>query len=232
MGRRLILIRHGQTVYNATGRMQGHLDTALSNEGEKQAEAAGRLLKNQGITRILASDLSRARVTAELVGKQLGVDVEVDERLRETHLGKWQGMTSSEVDEQFPGARAIWRHDPTWAPPGGESRVEVAERARPAIDGLMREYSDWDGHTVLVVAHGGAIAALTCNLIALHSQQYQMLSGLKNTHWAQLTARPSFDPQHPNAPVRFNSDNVENANWYFDGWNMGAHVIGGAGADI
>ena len=178
MGRRLILIRHGQTVYNATGRMQGHLDTALSNEGEKQAEAAGRLLKNQGITRILASDLSRARVTAELVGKQLGVDVEVDARLRETHLGKWQGMTSAEVDEQFPGARAIWRHDPTWAPPGGESRVEVAERARPAIDDLMREYVDWDGHTVLVVAHGGAIAALTCNLIALHSQQYQMLSGL------------------------------------------------------
>ena len=232
MGRRLILIRHGQTVYNATGRMQGHLDTALSNEGEKQAEAAGRLLKNQGITRILASDLSRARVTAELVGKQLGVDVEVDARLRETHLGKWQGMTSAEVDEQFPGARAIWRHDPTWAPPGGESRVEVAERARPAIDDLMREYSDWDGHTVLVVAHGGAISALTCNLIALHSQQYQMLSGLKNTHWAQLTARPSFDPQHPNAPVRFNSDNVENANWYFDGWNMGAHVSGGSGADI
>ena len=232
MGRRLILIRHGQTVYNATGRMQGHLDTALSNEGEKQAEAAGRLLKNQGITRILASDLSRARVTAELVGKQLGVDVEVDARLRETHLGKWQGMTSAEVDEQFPGARAIWRHDPTWAPPGGESRVEVAERARPAIDDLMREYSDWDGHTVLVVAHGGAISALTCNLIALNSQQYQMLSGLKNTHWAQLTARPSFDPQRPNAPVRFNSDNVENANWDFDGWNMGAHVIGGAGADI
>ena len=232
MGRRLILIRHGQTVYNATGRMQGHLDTALSNEGEKQAEAAGRLLKNQGITRILASDLSRARVTAELVGKQLGVDVEVDARLRETHLGKWQGMTSAEVDEQFPGARAIWRHDPTWAPPGGESRVEVADRARPAIDDLMREYVDWDGHTVLVVAHGGAIAALTCNLIALNSQQYQMLSGLKNTHWAQLTARPSFDPQRPNAPVRFNSGNVENANWYFDGWNMGARVIGGAGADI
>ena len=94
MGRRLILIRHGQTVYNATGRMQGHLDTALSNAGEKQAEAAGRLLKNQGITRILASDLSRAKVTAELVGKQLGVDVEVDARLRETHLGRSEEHTS------------------------------------------------------------------------------------------------------------------------------------------
>lgn len=232
MSRRLILIRHGQTTYNATGRMQGHLDTQLSDEGVAQAESAGRLLQNQGITRILASDLSRAKVTAEIVGKQLGLDVEVDERLRETNLGQWQGMTSAEVDEQYPGARAIWRHDPTWAPPEGESRVDVAKRARPVIDEFMESYSDWDTNTVLVVAHGGAIAALTCNLIALHNQQYQMLSGLKNTHWAQLTARPAFDTARPDAPVSFNEDNIANANWYFDGWNMGARVVGGTGADI
>lgn len=232
MSRRLILIRHGQTTYNATGRMQGHLDTQLSDEGVAQAESAGQLLVGQGITRILASDLSRAKMTAEIVGKQLGVDVDVDERLRETHLGKWQGKTSAEVDVEYPGARAIWRHDPTWAPPGGESRVDVAKRARPVIDEYMRSYSDWDDHTVLVVAHGGAIAALTCSLIALHNQQYQMLSGLKNTHWAQLTARPSFDPARPDAPVEFNGNNIENPNWYFDGWNMGAHVVGGTGADI
>ncbi|MDN6286521.1 histidine phosphatase family protein [Corynebacterium casei] len=232
MSRRLILIRHGQTTYNATGRMQGHLDTQLSDEGVVQAESAGRLLQNQGITRILASDLSRAKVTAEIVGKQLGLDVEVDERMRETNLGQWQGMTSAEVDEQYPGARAIWRHDPTWAPPEGESRVDVAKRARPVIDEFMESYSDWDTNTVLVVAHGGAIAALTCNLIALHNQQYQMLSGLKNTHWAQLTARPAFDPARPDAPVSFNEDNIANANWYFDGWNMGARVVGGTGADI
>ena len=167
--------------------MQGRLDTQLSDEGVAQAESAGQLLEGQGITRILASDLSRAKMTAEIVGKQLGVDVAVDERLRETHLGKWQGKTSAEVDVEY--RRAIWRHDPTWAPPGGESRVDVAKRARPVIDEYMRSYSDWDDHTVLVVAHGGAIAALTCNLIALHNQRYQMLSGLKNTHWAQLTAR-------------------------------------------
>ena len=231
MIRRLILIRHGQTVYNATGRMQGHLDTQLSDEGVRQAESAGRLLEDQGITRIIASDLSRARVTAEIVGKRLGLDVHADERLRETNLGEWQGKTSTEVDVEYPGARAIWRHDPTWAPPGGESRVEVAQRARPVIDELMREYMDWDDNTVLVVAHGGAIAALTCHLIALHSNQYQLLSGLKNTHWAQLTARPAFDPQQPHAPVQFTADNVEGANWYFDGWNMGALVVGGSGAD-
>src|SRR5699024_4396632 len=162
----------GQTVYNATGRMQGHLDTQLSDEGVRQAESAGRLLEDQGITRIIASDLSRARVAAEIVVERVGLYVPAEERMRETELG---GR-------------------------GGESRVEVAQRARPVIDELMREYMEWDDNTVLVVAHGGAIAALTCHLIALHSNQYQLLSGLKNTHWAQLTARPAFDPQQPHAP--------------------------------
>ncbi|MFH0411332.1 histidine phosphatase family protein [Corynebacterium sp. L4756] len=232
MSRRLILIRHGQTTYNATGRMQGHLDTQLSDDGVAQAESAGRLLVGQGITRIVASDLSRAKMTAEIVGKQLGVGITVDERLRETHLGEWQGKTSAEVDAEYPGARAKWRHDPTWAPPGGESRVEVAERARPVIDEYMRKYSDWENNTVLVVAHGGAIAALTCNLIDLRHEQYHMLSGLKNTHWAQLTARPGFDPESSDMTVDFTPDTVDGANWYFDGWNMGARVVGGSGADV
>ena len=126
MTRRLLLIRHGQTTYNATGRMQGHLDTELSEVGYAQARAAAELLEDKEITAIVASDLIRARDTADVIGRQLGIEVGVDKRLRETHLGDWQGMTSAEVDEQYPGARALWRHDPTWAPPQGESRVDVA----------------------------------------------------------------------------------------------------------
>lgn len=231
MSRRLILIRHGQTTYNATGRMQGHLDTELSDEGYTQASAAARLLAGQGVSRIIASDLVRAKETARVVAEALGVEFTVDERLRETHLGRWQGMASSEVDLEFPGARAIWRHDPTWAPPEGESRVQVAERARPVIDELMRDYAEWNDGTVLVVAHGGTIAALTCRLLGLEVSQYGILSGLKNTHWAQLTARPAFNPEKAESSVDFNAGNVEGATWYFDGWNMGAKVPGGAGAD-
>ena len=74
MSRRLILIRHGQTTYNATGRMQGHLDTELSELGYEQARAAGRLLQDQGVSKIVASDLLRARETARVVAEALGVE--------------------------------------------------------------------------------------------------------------------------------------------------------------
>lgn len=232
MTRRLLLIRHGQTTYNATGRMQGHLDTELSEVGLSQARAAADLLVDKQITAIVSSDLIRARDTAAVIGEKLGIKVDVDKRLRETHLGDWQGMTSAEVDEQYPGARAIWRHDPTWAPPQGESRVDVATRARPVIDELMRAHPEWDEGTVLVVAHGGAISALTCHLLGLDHHQYGILSGLKNTHWSQLTARPEFDASQPLSPLEFTPENVDRAQWYFDGWNMGGAVVGGAGADV
>ncbi|QPK78646.1 histidine phosphatase family protein [Corynebacterium lizhenjunii] len=231
MSRRLILIRHGQTTYNATGRMQGHLDTELSQVGLEQARAAAALLGDQGIVKIVSSDLVRAHRTAEIIGAQLGLDVSVDARLRETHLGQWQGRTSAEVDREYPGVRALWRHDPTWAPPEGESRVDVARRARPVVDELMRTFSHWDGAAVLLVAHGGAISALTCALLGLDVQQYGLLSGLKNTHWSQLTARPVFDPSQPDSPADFGGDGTQ-AQWYFDGWNMGARVVGGEGADV
>ncbi|WP_286953686.1 MULTISPECIES: histidine phosphatase family protein [Corynebacterium] len=232
MSRRLILIRHGQTTYNATGRMQGHLDTDLAEVGYEQAAAAAALLRDKDISYIISSDLIRAKETARVIADSLGMDYAVDKRLRETDLGRWQGMSSAEVDAQFPGARAIWRHDPTWAPPEGESRVDVAKRARPVIDSLMRTSTTWDDGPVLVVAHGGAISALTCHLLGLEHHQYGILSGLKNTHWSQLTARPRFDADKPLSPLHFGPDNVDEATWYFEGWNMGARVIGGTGADI
>ena len=78
MTRRLLLIRHGQTTYNATGRMQGHLDTELSEVGYAQARAAADLLEDKDITAIVASDLTRARTTAEIIGERLGIPVDVD----------------------------------------------------------------------------------------------------------------------------------------------------------
>ena len=231
MSRRLILIRHGQTTYNASGRMQGHLDTELSDVGYEQARAAARLLRDQGVVKIVASDLQRARETARVVAESLGLDFSTDPRLRETNLGQWQGKSSAEVDAEFPGARAIWRHDPTWAPPEGESRVDVARRARPVIDELMQEFSGWDDGAVLIVAHGGAISALTCHLLGLDHGQYGILSGLKNTHWSQLTARPDFNPETPVTSLEFTPETVASAQWYFDGWNMGGEVTGDGGAD-
>lgn len=233
MTRRLILLRHGQTEYNATSRMQGQLDTALSDLGIQQATNAASVLAKHNITHVFSSDLSRAFNTASAVASLIGLEVGVDKRLRETHLGEWQAKTHTEVDAAFPGARAQWRHDPEWAPPGGESRIEVARRARQVVDELMVSLKNWDQGTVLIVAHGGTINALTSSLLDLEFHQYPMFSGLGNTCWAQLTARPRYyaGSENPEDDLKlssstssspqFDANNVENAQWYLDGWNMG-----------
>lgn len=208
MQRRLILLRHGETEYNATSRMQGQLDTVLSDRGVAQAHAAAKELRGLGISKIVSSDLMRAKHTADVVGADLGLPVGVDTRLRETHLGDWQGKTHSEVDNEHDGARAVWRTDASWAPPSGESRLEVAARAREVVDELMRDYRQWDDSAVLLVAHGGTIAALTASLLGFVVAQYPALKGLGNANTARLVAMPRLDD--PSA-IR----------WYLEAWNRG-----------
>ena len=127
--RRLVMLRHGQTEYNAGNRMQGQLDTDLSDLGREQAAAAAEVLAKRQPLVIVSSDLRRALDTATALGERAGLPVSVDTRLRETHLGDWQGLTHLEVDALAPGARLAWRDDARWAPHGGESRVDVAARS-------------------------------------------------------------------------------------------------------
>ena len=137
--RRLVMLRHGQTEYNAGSRMQGQLDTDLSDLGREQAAAAAEVLAKRQPLLIVSSDLRRALDTAIALGERAGLPVAVDTRLRETHLGDWQGLTHLEVDAAAPGARLAWRDDARWAPHGGESRVDVAARSMPLVDELIAE---------------------------------------------------------------------------------------------
>lgn len=210
MQRRLILLRHGETEYNATRRMQGQLDTNLSERGIAQAHTAAKELRDLGIAKIISSDLTRARDTASVVGEDLGVEVVVDKRLRETHLGQWQGKTHDEVDTAHDGARARWRSDATWAPPEGESRVDVAQRARDVVDELLDTYDEWGNSAVLLVAHGGTIAALTAALLGLEVAQYPLLKGLGNANTSRLVAMPRVD-------------NPAQTQWYLEAWNRGSN---------
>ncbi|WP_288831439.1 histidine phosphatase family protein [uncultured Corynebacterium sp.] len=218
MSRRLIMLRHGETQYNATKRMQGQLDTHLSEVGIEQARAAARQLEGAGVARIVSSDLARARDTAEIVAEVLGLDVTTDKRLRETHLGQWQGKTHAEVDSWREGIRAHWRNNASWAPPEGESRLDVARRARPVVDELVASYPQWEGRAVLFVAHGGTISALTSNLLGLGEEQYPLLKGLKNTNTSRLSGMPRYT-----ADGAGQSDPADPAqlSWYLDAWNQG-----------
>jgi 2,3-bisphosphoglycerate-dependent phosphoglycerate mutase/probable phosphoglycerate mutase len=204
--RRIILLRHGQTDYNVTGRMQGHLDSILTTLGHRQAAEVAPVLAALGPDRVLSSDLRRAVDTAEVVGTACGLPVKFDARLRETHLGEWQGRTVADIDRDHPGAIAAWRSDPTWAPPGGESRVDVVARARPVVDELDVEFADpaEESATALLVAHGGLIAGLVTGLMELPTEVWPSFGGLGNCRWAVLARRAD----HPR--------------WRLAGYNVGA----------
>ena len=216
--------------------MQGQLDTDLSDLGRQQAHQAAAVLGSRNIVRIVASDLRRARETAEAVARDIGLEVDVDQRLRETHLGDWQECTHEEIDRAFPGLRASWRHDATWAPPGGgESRLDVAARAAAVIDELMRDVQDWDDAAVLVVAHGGTISALTAHLIGLPQELYPSLATLGNCGWAELEARPRFRFSGPvagegegrveNSKQPSGASTARDPQWYLKGWGLSASTV-------
>jgi glucosyl-3-phosphoglycerate phosphatase len=204
--RRLILLRHGQTDYNVDGRMQGHIDSCLTEAGHEQAAEAAPVLASLAPDRLVSSDLRRAVDTAEVVGAACGLPVKFDPRLRETHLGLWQGHTVAEIERDYPGAIATWRSDPGWAPPEGESRIDVVARSRPVVDELDAEFADSDGvsETVLLVAHGGLIAGLVTGLLELPPSAWPSFGGLGNCRWAVLARRDD----HPR--------------WRLAGYNIGA----------
>jgi probable phosphoglycerate mutase len=216
-----VLLRHGQTAYNAGSRMQGQLDTELSDLGRDQAAAAAEVLAKRQPLVIVSSDLRRALDTAVALGERCGQPVLVDTRLRETHLGDWQGMTHLEVDAAAPGARLAWREDARWAPHGGESRVDVAARSLPVVAEIVAAQTEWGSdqvgdepdRPVVLVAHGGLIAALTAALLALPVDNWPVLGGMGNASWVQLSG-------HSDDEV----SSLDNIRWRLDVWNASAQV--------
>ncbi|MCP2260149.1 putative phosphoglycerate mutase [Streptoalloteichus tenebrarius] len=188
---RLVLWRHGETDYNATGRLQGHFDSHLTDVGRAQARRAVPVLVGFAPSIVVSSDLARAADTAGVYAEEARVRVRLDKRLRETHLGEWQGLTQAQVEARWPGALRTWRTDPRWAPPGGEARVEVAARGAEVVAELDAEV---DG-TALLCAHGGLISAVTGRLLGLPLETWPLLGGITNCHWTVLTRRSDGDGQ-------------------------------------
>ena len=147
----LLVVRHGQSEWNAIGRWQGHADPALSELGRRQAAvAAGSIGAIDGI---ISSDLLRAAETAAIIAQQLGVGpVMIDERLRERDVGEWTGLTRTEIDKRWPG----WIED-LRRPNGFEDADSLLSRVLEALV-TMREASP--GGSLLVVTHGGVIRSL------------------------------------------------------------------------
>lgn len=182
---RLVLWRHGETGHNLAGRIQGHLDTELTETGLGQARRAAPVVAGFEPDVALSSDLRRATATAAAFTEFSGMAVRLDKRLRETCVGEWQGLSGAEVEHGWPGALVEWRASATWAPPGGESRAEVAVRALEAVEEVDAAH---DG-TALMCAHGGVITGLTAKLLGWPLEQWPTLGGLGNCHWVVLVRR-------------------------------------------
>ncbi|MCW2889395.1 MAG: glucosyl-3-phosphoglycerate phosphatase [Streptosporangiaceae bacterium] len=173
-----MLWRHGQTTWNVERRFQGKTDIPLDETGVGQAERAARLLAGLKPTAITASPLQRAAKTAAALAAVTGLPVSYDQDLVERDGGKWEGLTSTEIREQYPAEHAIWQ------PPGGETSEQVAERVgaalKRAIDRLPR-----DG-LLVVASHGAALRLGMAHLLGFPEQIWERLGGLSNCCWSVL----------------------------------------------
>ncbi|MDI9484217.1 MAG: histidine phosphatase family protein [Bacillota bacterium] len=161
----VILVRHGETLWNKELRYQGQQDSPLSPKGLQQAEVVGSFLQNRSIDAVYSSDLKRALLTAESIAKHHQLTPIVDQRLREIAFGVWEGKTRTEVQEEYP---EVWeariRDVLTTRISGGELPSEVLERLHSFLNALL---SDCRGQTIAVVSHGGALRLLIASLLQM-----------------------------------------------------------------
>jgi broad specificity phosphatase PhoE len=152
----LFLVRHGESVYNAEGRVQGQSDVELSPLGLRQADAIAEFLAGAGIDAIYSSPLRRAIQTAQPVAARLGLNVQTDDRLKELHAGVFQNLLWSEIEARFPNEFGLWRGEqPDVAIPQGESRRDLMIRGAA----VLRSIRETPYRRVAIIAHGGIFAA-------------------------------------------------------------------------
>lgn len=186
--RRIALLRHGRTAYNADGRFQGRLDPPLDEVGRQQAAVAAEALAAAKPSALLSSSAQRAYGTAEVVAARCGLELASDDRLTEVDNGRWAGLTLTEVRERYSDEHDAWRRGEDIRLGGGESYREVAERAVQALAAPLSVLGD--GELLVVVTHGGVARSTTARMLGLPHEHWRILAGLNNCTWSLLTERP------------------------------------------
>jgi probable phosphoglycerate mutase len=203
----IILIRHGETDWNRVRRLQGHWDIALNELGHRQASALARALSSEKPTAIYASDLQRARDTAQAVADRHQITVSIDARLRERCYGAFEGLLYDDIDGHFPQAFAQWQARELHARfPAGERQAETlhefSARAVAVVTELAQRH---DNEKIIIVSHGGVLdcvyrAAYGMDLLV--ERQFDMKNAAINRlHWngTQMTVLQWADVAHLDA---------------------------------
>jgi probable phosphoglycerate mutase len=165
---KLFCVRHGETLFNSAGRIQGQSDSQLSPLGLRQCAAVAEVLAGQPIDAVIASPLSRALESARVIAERLKLAVQVEPRLMEINAGIFQGHTWEEIDQKFSQDALRWRsQDPDYRIPQGESRRDLMERAATAF-AAIREAGY---RQAVVVAHGGSLSAAFKSLLSVPAER-------------------------------------------------------------
>ena len=195
----IYLLRHGEVAQADPRRFIGHLDVRLSAEGERQCAVQADRLRATKLTAVFSSDLGRSRRSAEIIGAPHGLIPNVVPALREMDMGRWDGLTASQIREREPEAFADWMARIGEFPfPEGESVPDLLARVAPAFDAIVAAHP---GRPIAIVAHGGPNRALLCRALGLplarlltFGQDYAALSILEEASggWAlrRLNERP------------------------------------------
>lgn len=171
---RLFLVRHGESEWNILNKVQGQKDTALTDNGIRQAEKLAERLKKESIDFIYSSDLKRAYDTAKIVGDKLGLKVNKLEGLREINFGCWQGLSINEIKEKFREEHLIWMTKPHVLDlPGGETLISLQERVLKAVNSIIKRH---EGKNILLVSHGAAIKTLILGILDIDVSNYRKIS--------------------------------------------------------
>jgi broad specificity phosphatase PhoE len=181
-----ILIRHGESLSNREGRVQGQANVKLSDTGRQQAAAVAAWCKSQSFRNqsceLWSSPLCRAQETAEVIGTAIGLPVQLEDKLVELNAGVFQGHLWDDLADRFPEAVARWRSgDVDFQIPGGESRRQLAERGRHALELL----SVRPVRSMIIVAHGGV---LTAALGLLVGREHSLLAEVAERPFTRLPA--------------------------------------------
>lgn len=164
---KVILVRHGQTLWNLELKYQGHCDIPLTDKGLHQAELAADRLKAEKVSAVYASDLDRAFKTAECIATKHNLSVTAIPELREINFGDWEGMTFAAITDPINShwsaeMSKVFSHPGDAQIPGGENFVEVKERAMIALNKLVAAHPN---QTIVIVSHGGTIRTLLCGIL-------------------------------------------------------------------
>ena len=162
---RLLLVRHGETAWNAEGRYQGRADVPLNATGHAQARALAAQLRSEPIAAVYSSTLRRATATAEPIAAAHGLQVVRDPRLNEIDQGEWEGLRPEDIVPRWAELYARWEQEPLAVhPPGGESLDEVQARVLAALADIALA---WAGQTVCVVAHKVSLSVIKSQALGI-----------------------------------------------------------------